>query len=78
VPKSDFEIIEAMPVKSLITTPETGSKLSGRSLNVGGHAWAGDSTVAKVDISIDFGATWQSADLSNPPNPYAWQRLGRR
>ena len=76
VPNGDFEIIHAMPVKSLITTPQTGIKLSGRSLNVGGHAWAGDSIVSKVDISIDFGATWNTADLSPPPNPYAWQRFG--
>ncbi len=76
VPKGDFEIIQAMPVKSLITTPQTGIKLSGRSMKVGGHAWAGDGKVSKVDVSIDFGATWQSADLSDPANPYAWQRFG--
>ena len=76
VPKSDFEIIHAMPVKSLITTPQTGIKLSGRSLDVGGHAWAGDSKVTNVDVSIDFGATWQAADLADPANPYAWQRFG--
>ncbi|MBT6986080.1 MAG: sulfite oxidase, partial [Rhodospirillaceae bacterium] len=76
VPKGDFEIIQAMPVKSLITTPQTGIKMSGRSMKVGGHAWAGDGKVSKVDVSIDFGATWQSADLSDPANPYAWQRFG--
>lgn len=76
VPKEDFEIIQAMPVKSLITTPETGLTLSGtRSLGIGGHAWAGDNTVARVDLSIDFGATWIPADLGSPPNPYAWQRF---
>lgn len=76
VPKSDFEIIHAMPVKSLITTPETKTKISGRTLTVGGHSWAGDNTVARVDLSIDFGATWLQADLASPPNPYAWQRFG--
>jgi DMSO/TMAO reductase YedYZ molybdopterin-dependent catalytic subunit len=76
VPKEDFEIIQSLPVKSLITTPKTGLKLTGRSMNVGGHAWAGDSTVTKVDLSIDFGATWIKANLSPPPNPHAWQRFG--
>jgi len=76
VPKGDFEIINAMPVKSLITTPETKTKISGRTLKVGGHAWAGDDAVARVDLSIDFGATWIQADLASPPNPYAWQRFG--
>lgn len=76
VPKSDFEIIHAMPVKSLITTPKTQIEMSGRSLSIGGHAWAGDSTVTRVDLSIDFGATWIQADLAAPHNPYAWQRFG--
>jgi DMSO/TMAO reductase YedYZ molybdopterin-dependent catalytic subunit len=76
VPKGDFEIINAMPVKSLITTPETKVKISDRTLKVGGHAWAGDDAVARVDLSIDFGATWIQADLASPPNPYAWQRFG--
>jgi DMSO/TMAO reductase YedYZ molybdopterin-dependent catalytic subunit len=75
VPKTDFEIIQAMPVKSLITTPKTGIKVSGRTLKIGGHAWAGDNTVDRVDISMDFGVTWMKADLSKAPNAYAWQRF---
>ena len=74
VPKSAMGIIHAMPVKSLITTPGTGQTISGRSLAVAGHAWAGDHAVARVDVSIDFGATWQQAALKAPHNPYAWQR----
>jgi len=74
VPSKDFEIIEAMPVKSLITTPQTGLTISERSMSVGGHAWAGDNAVAQVDVSIDFGATWAKADLKAAHNPYAWQR----
>jgi len=66
-------IIHAMPVKSLITTPKTGLTISGRELEVGGHAWAGDDTVARVDVSMDFGASWQQAELGKPANPYAWQ-----
>ncbi|MXY41529.1 MAG: sulfite oxidase [Rhodospirillaceae bacterium] len=73
VPKSAMGIIHAMPVKSLITTPKTGLTISGRELEVGGHAWAGDDTVARVDVSMDFGASWQRAELGKPANPYAWQ-----
>lgn len=76
VDKADFVIIEHMPVKSLITYPETGVELSGTSsTEVQGHAWAGDRTVARVDLSIDFGATWLSTELSDSPNPAAWQRF---
>ncbi len=78
VPEEDLEIIHAMPVKSLITRPRTGERASGRELEVAGHAWVGDSEVAKVDLSIDFGATWQSARLSPPHNPHAWQRFVAR
>lgn len=76
VDDGDFVIIERMPVKSLITYPETGIELAGtRTLEVRGHAWSGDRAVDAVDISIDFGATWRRADLGRPPNPAAWQRF---
>ncbi len=73
VPKEDWVIIESMPVKSLITFPETNSAISGLATEVRGHAWAGDNAVAGLDISIDFGATWQSATLDAPANAFAWQ-----
>ena len=78
VPKKDFRIIEAMPVKSLITYPESGMQVSGRELEVRGHAWAGDRWVTEMHVSTDFGATWTRADLMAPPNPYSWQRWRAR
>ena len=79
VPKKDFQIIESMPVKSLITWPESGIELAdGRELEVRGHAWAGDHAVKSVDLSIDFGATWTRAELRAPANPFAWQRFSGR
>lgn len=75
VPEEDFEIIQSMPVKSIITSPETGHEVSdGRNLQATGHAWAGDREVEAMHVSIDFGSTWQEADLKAPANPYAWQR----
>ncbi len=77
VPDEDFVIIESMPVKSLITFPQSQVELAASDpvTEVRGHAWAGDNKVAAVDISIDFGATWQSAELSEPANDYAWQHF---
>jgi len=71
--------IESMPIKSLITSPESGIKLAKgeRSVLVRGHAWAGDNKVTRVDISIDFGVTWIQAQLKEPSNPYAWQRFAQ-
>lgn len=74
VPTEDFQIIEAMPVKSLITHPETMTSVSDSTSEVRGHAWAGDTSIAAVDVSHDFGATWQKAELSSPNNLHAWQR----
>ncbi|MGP0565453.1 MULTISPECIES: sulfite oxidase [unclassified Nitrospina] len=75
VPEEDMEIIESMPVKSLITHPQTGIEIQkGQPLFVRGHAWAGDRSVAAVHVSVDFGATWQVAQLKEPVNRYAWQR----
>jgi DMSO/TMAO reductase YedYZ molybdopterin-dependent catalytic subunit len=72
VEKKDFVIIERMPVKSLITSPETGTS-SADSIEVRGHAWSGDRKVMRVEISIDFGTTWQKAELDAPVNDGAWQ-----
>jgi hypothetical protein len=76
VPATDeyYKIIESMPVKSLITYPKTGATIgSATDLTVRGHAWAGDHAVKKVEISIDFGATWKECKLEAPVNRLAWQ-----
>jgi len=73
---SDLKIIESMPIKSLITFPKTGLQHTSYNLNIRGHAWAGDKQVKEVRISIDYGATWIKANLSNPVNKYAWQNWG--
>lgn len=73
-PEDQFRIIESMPVKSLITYPQTGAMLaSGKTLSLRGHAWAGDRSVREMAISIDFGSTWQKAELKAPKNRLAWQ-----
>jgi len=77
VPNEDMEIIESMPVKSLITFPESGISVDafGRQ-EVRGHAWAGDDQVSGVFLSIDFGATWLPTALRSPVNRLAWQNWG--
>jgi len=72
---ADLKIIESMPVKSVITYPKSGAMLEeGRTLDLRGHAWAGDLEVKSMEISIDFGATWQKCELRKPKNRLAWQR----
>ena len=76
VAEKDMCIIMSMPVKSLITTPKSGAVLKrGSRLSIGGHAWAGELAVEKMDYSIDFGATWKPCALKMPVNRLAWQRF---
>lgn len=77
VPKEAFEIIESMPVKSLITFPQNGVEIASgnAATRIHGHAWAGDNSVSAVDLSIDFGKTWIKTDLKAPRNPFAWQNF---
>jgi sulfite oxidase len=72
----NFRILESMPVRSIITNPANGTKLAAgtKELNLRGASWAGDLTVRQVDVSLDFGATWQRAKLEKPKNRYDWQR----
>jgi len=72
VEKEDFVIIERMPVKSLITFPANGAS-SGLETEIRGHAWSGDREVSELEISTDFGTSWQKAELDKPVNAGAWQ-----
>ena len=73
-PNEDMRIIESMPIKSLVSFPQSGitHDLKER-LTVRGHAWAGDDRVSSVFISIDFGATWLPCTLREASNRLAWQ-----
>ena len=75
VPEEDMEIIEEMPVKSIITRPASGivTNLSD-GLALRGHAWSGSGDVKAMHVSVDFGQTWIKARLRKPVNAYAWQR----
>lgn len=74
VPDEDMMIIESMPVKSIITYPKTGAMVKpGQEFTIRGHAWAGDLEVAKVEISTDYGQTWQEVPVQAPMNRLAWQ-----
>jgi sulfite oxidase len=79
VPDADMEIIESMPVKSLVTYPKTGAIIGkGKSFEVRGHAWAGDLSVKEVHVSIDFGVSWKKCTLNAPANRLAWQQWKTR
>lgn len=70
-----MRIIEAMPVKSLITYPKTGARIpENQVLELRGHAWAGDLEIKEVQVSYDFGASWQKSNLKPARNRNCWQQ----
>ena len=73
---ADFEDLESMPVRSILSSHAHGARLPAgtRSLDLRGAAWAGDQTVRAVHTSVDFGATWTEMQVAAPANRHAWQR----
>jgi DMSO/TMAO reductase YedYZ molybdopterin-dependent catalytic subunit len=43
------------------------------SITLEGRAWSGWGSVARVEISVDGGASWQDAHLSEPVGTHAWR-----
>jgi sulfite oxidase len=76
VDEKNFRDLESMPIRSIITSPSNGTKLTkgAREVNLRGAAWAGDNSVKEVHVSTDYGATWQKASVGKPKNKYDWQR----
>jgi DMSO/TMAO reductase YedYZ molybdopterin-dependent catalytic subunit len=72
--------VEAMRVKSLITSPLDGARISGKALDVSGWAWTGqgDGTVRRVEVSADGGTTWIDATLEAQAAPFAWRGFRAR
>ncbi len=62
--------------KSVITAPSGGQKLLGKGYyQITGLAWSGRGSVKRVDISLDGGRNWRSAELQQPVLPKALTRF---
>lgn len=59
-------------VKSEILSPRGGEVVGPGVNRVAGVAWAGEDTIARVEISADGGRTWADARLKGPIQPYSW------
>jgi DMSO/TMAO reductase YedYZ molybdopterin-dependent catalytic subunit len=70
---AELEVIEGMPVKSTIVSPEDQSKLGMGSVTIRGFAWAGEEAIERVEVSTDGGSAWHDAVLSTPKLPFAWR-----
>jgi sulfane dehydrogenase subunit SoxC len=65
-----------MDVKSVITSPSAGQMLTEPGfIEISGLAWSGHGRVARVDVSVDGGRTWQEATLEEPVQSRALTRF---
>lgn len=65
-----------LDVKSLITTPTHGQRLTGPGPQaVTGLAWSGRGRIARVEVSSDGGRQWTDARLDGPVLPQCWTRF---
>ena len=69
--------VEAMVVKSLITSPREGASVRANDVVVRGVAWTGDGTVARVEVSLPRG-NWIEARFLDPPVAGTWRRWSVR
>ena len=61
--------------KSIITSPAYPSVIAPGWWEIRGLAWSGAGRVARVDVSVDGGASWQRAELDAPVLPKAHTRF---
>lgn len=73
---ANFKILESMPVRSIVSSPANGARLAAGTKEVAlrGAAWAGEQAIARVDVSLDYGSTWQQMKTAKPTNKYDWTR----
>ena len=71
-PKSG-EVVKDIQAKSIIVEPENDQVLSAGIVPVRGAAYAGETGIEKVEVSVDHGTTWHPAELIGLEQPYAWR-----
>lgn len=65
-----------MEVKSVITHPSFGQRLTRKGLHeISGLAWSGAGRVKTVEVSVDGGQSWRTAQFDGVPLPKAMVRF---
>lgn len=72
VSPKDMRVLTDLDVKSIIFSPSNGVKLSMGEVVIKGYAWTGDAEIKRVDVSSDYGRTWQKAKIVKKSGRYAW------
>ena len=68
------EPLAHMLVKSLFSRPRHGQVFDQSQLEVAGLAWSGVGEIDSVEMSEDFGETWEPAELGTLAQKYTWRQ----
>lgn len=66
--------IEYLRVQSFVTYPAPNATVAPGELVIKGKTFSGSGHIVKLEVSLDGGATWQTAELS-PGKDHAWQEF---
>ncbi|MGH2558815.1 MAG: sulfite oxidase [Thermomicrobiales bacterium] len=67
--------VREMPVKSIISQPVAGSAIRAGPRTVAGYAWSGHGGIARVEVSVDGGASWSDARIVEEAGRHSWVRF---
>ena len=67
------KVVEGISLKSIILEPVNGDSISAGIVPIRGSAYAGESGIQGVEVSVDDGRTWEPASLIGLQEPYAWR-----
>ena len=73
------ELITTIGVKSIVTQPNDDTETLSPGIHmIRGYAWSGAGAIDRVDVSVDGGETWHSANIEQPRDRFMWVRWSYR
>jgi DMSO/TMAO reductase YedYZ molybdopterin-dependent catalytic subunit len=68
------QVVTNIQIKSFITQPLKEEELHVGAIVILGTAYAGESGVARVEVSLDNGKSWADAQFIGPHEEFAWRQ----
>lgn len=68
------KVVTKMQLKSFITQPLTGEGLDRGAIVILGTAYAGETRVERIEVSVDNGQSWADAQFIGPLEEFAWRQ----
>jgi DMSO/TMAO reductase YedYZ molybdopterin-dependent catalytic subunit len=61
-----------VPVRSTFELPWRAEFAAGVAVTLHGRSWSGAAPIERVEVSVDGGVTWDTAQLTGPHRRYSW------